>query len=179
MGLGISGSAIDGSGRIVIASTTPDAGPERNDIFVTRLTSAGAIDTTFGNSGVARFAISTVDERSDRGTAVTIQPDGKIMVGGRTQVTPGLGFDFLLLRLDANGALDTTFGSGGIATTRFTGSTGINYGRKLVLQPDGKIVLVGGVADRRDHYAVRHRPIQRQRRARFRRSAPVARRWNR
>jgi uncharacterized delta-60 repeat protein len=146
MGLGISGSAIDGSGRIVIASTTPDVGPERNDIFVTRVTTAGTIDTSFGSSGLAQFAISTIDARSDRGTAVAIQPDAKIVVGGRTQVTPGLDFDFLLLRLDANGALDPTFGSGGIATTRFTASAGGNLGRKLVLQPDGKIVLVGSVA---------------------------------
>src|SRR5205823_4228888 len=119
MGVGISGSAIDGSGRILITSTTPDAGPEHNDLFVTRLTSAGAIDATFGAGGVAQFAISTVDARSDRATAVAVQPDGRIVVGGRTQVTPGLDFDFLLLRLDANGALDSSFGSGGITTSRF------------------------------------------------------------
>ena len=145
LGLGVSGSAIDGSGRIVIAGTTPDAGAERNDIFVTRLTGAGAIDATFGNNGIAQFAISTVDARSDRGTTVAVQPNGMIVVGGRTLVTSGLDFDFLLLRLDATGALDSSFGNGGIATTRFAGSTGGNFGRKLVLQPDGKIALVGSV----------------------------------
>ena len=142
----ISGTAIDASGRIVIVATTPDAGAEREDILVARLTSTGAIDPTFGSGGVAQFAISTVDARSDRGTAVAVQPDGGIVVGGRTQVGAGALFDFLLLRLDANGAPDPTFGSGGIATTHFAGSTGSNLGRKLVLQPDGKIVLVGGVA---------------------------------
>ena len=63
----------------------------------------GATDTTFGTNGVAQFAISTVDNRSDRGTTIDVQPDGKIVVGGRTQVTAGLGYDFLLMRLDANG----------------------------------------------------------------------------
>jgi uncharacterized delta-60 repeat protein len=146
LGWAISGSAIDGAGRIVIAGTKATGTSEGDDIFVARLTSLGAIDTTFGTSGVAQFAISTVDARNDRGTAVAVQPDGRIVVGGRTHVTTGLGFDFLLLRLDTNGALDPSFGSNGIATTRFTGSTLNNLGRKLVLQPGGRIVLVGYVA---------------------------------
>ncbi len=61
-------------------------------------------------------------------------------------MTSGLGYDFLLMRLDDTGARDPTFGTNGVATTRFPASTGTNLGRKLVLQPDGKIVLVGGVA---------------------------------
>ena len=65
-------------------------------------------------------------------------------------MTAGLGYDFLLMRLDANGVRDPSFGTNGVATTRFPGSTGDNLGRKLVLQPDGKIVLVGGVPRRRD-----------------------------
>jgi uncharacterized delta-60 repeat protein len=124
LGLGITGAAIDGTGRVVIVGTTPDIGPEGNDIFVARLTTAGVLDPTFGNGGVARFAISVVDGRSDQGTAVAVQPDGKIVVGGRTQVTAGLGFDFVLLRLSANGAFDGSFVNGGVATTRFAGTTG-------------------------------------------------------
>ena len=52
----------------------------------------------------------------------------------------------MLLRLNGDGTLDTSFGSAGVATTRLTGSTGDNPGRKLALLPDGKIVLVGSVA---------------------------------
>jgi uncharacterized delta-60 repeat protein len=142
-----SGSVVDASGRVVIVGTTLDTGAgEREDIFVTRLTTSGATDTTFGNNGVAQFALSAVDNRSDRGTTIDVQPDGKLVVGGRTKVTSGLGYDFLLMRLDANGAPDPSFGTNGVATTRFQGPTSINFGRKLVLQPDGKIVLVGGVA---------------------------------
>ena len=86
LGFGIIGSVVDGSGRVVIVGTTLDTGVgEREDIFVTRLTSTGATDTTFGTNGVAQFAISTVDNRSDRGTTIDVQPDGKIVVGGRTQ----------------------------------------------------------------------------------------------
>jgi uncharacterized delta-60 repeat protein len=145
LSFGIMGSAIDASGQVVIVGTAPPAGPEGQDIFVTRLTSAGATDATFGSAGVARFAVSATGTRHDRGTTVAIQPDGKIVVGGRTMGSAGLGFDFLLLRLETTGAPDASFGTGGIATTRFPTSTGNNLGRKLALQPDGKIVLVGTI----------------------------------
>ena len=49
-----------------------------------------------------------------------------------------------MLRLSDTGALDASFGTNGVVTTRFT-PTGSNIFRRLVLQPDGKIVLVGGV----------------------------------
>ena len=140
------GSVVDASGRIIFVGTTLDeGGSEHEDIIVTRLTSAGATDTTFGTNGVAQFALSTVSNRSDRGTTVDVQPDGKILVGGRSIVTAGLGYDFLLMRLDTLGVLDPSFGVGGIATTHFPG-TETNLGRKLLLQPDGKIVMVGFVA---------------------------------
>ena len=147
LGWGIVGSGTDGTGLVVIVGTTLDPGTgERQDIFVTRLTSTGATDTTFGTGGVAQFALSNVDNRSDVGTTFDVQPDGKIVLGGRTKVTSGSGYDFLLMRLEANGARDTTFGANGVATTRFPPtSTSNNLGRRLVLQPDGKIVLVGTV----------------------------------
>ena len=144
LGLGIMGSDLDGSGRIVIVGTTPNQGPQGQDIFVTRLTSTGATDTTFGTNGVAQFNISTGSPANDRGTTVWLQPDGGIALGGRT-VGPSGFFDFLVMRLDSAGARDPSFGTNGVATTRFPASTGNNLGRRLVLQPDGKIVLVGSV----------------------------------
>ena len=145
LGFNVVGSGTDdGTGLVVIVGTTLDTGAgEREDIFVTRLTSSGATDTTFGTGGVARFALSSVDNRSDRGTTFDVQPDGKIVLGGRTKVTSGLGYDFLLMRLDVTGARDPTFGTNGVVTTRFPTSFGNNLGRRLRLQPDGKIVLVG------------------------------------
>ena len=145
MGSGNSESAIDGLGRIVIVSTTPDVAPEGNDIFVTRLAANGAPDSTFGNGGVVELAISTTGTRHDHGTAVAVQSDSKILVGGRTIGASGLGFDFLLMRLNADGTLDSSFGTSGVTTTRFNSSTGGNFGRGLAQQSDGKIVLIGDV----------------------------------
>ena len=145
LGFGILGSDVDSSGRIVIVGTTPDAGAQGEDIFVTRLTSTGGTDPTFGLNGIAQFAISTAGTRKDRGTTLGIQPDGYIVIGGRSVNGSG-SFDFLLMRIDANGTLDPSFGTNGVVTTRFAGTTGDNLGRKMILQPDGKIVMVGTVA---------------------------------
>ncbi|HEX7273417.1 MAG TPA: choice-of-anchor Q domain-containing protein [Casimicrobiaceae bacterium] len=140
----ISGFAVDASGRGVIAGNTVPIPNQGVHTFVARLTSAGALDATFGSGGVATFSISPVN---DQGRSVAIQPDGKIVVGGRTRPTPGvLSSDlFLVLRVDGTGALDPTFGTNGVATTRIAGTPGANIGRKLALQPDGKIVLVGNL----------------------------------
>ncbi|HTP45431.1 MAG TPA: choice-of-anchor Q domain-containing protein [Casimicrobiaceae bacterium] len=139
----ISGFAVDASGRGVIAGSTVPI-PNQVHTFVARLTNAGALDASFGSGGVATFSISPVN---DQGRSVAIQPDGKIVVGGRTRPTPGVFSSdlFLVLRIDASGALDPTFGTNGVATTRIAGTPGANIGRRLVLQPDGKIVLVGNL----------------------------------
>ena len=63
-----------------------------------------------------------MDGRDDVATDVAVQPDGRILVAGRTKNANG-DFDFMLLRISADGKqLDTTFGNAGVATGRFAGS---------------------------------------------------------
>jgi uncharacterized delta-60 repeat protein len=76
--------------------------------------------------------------------AVAIQPDGKILACGYAQsgATPAAdSSDFAIARLNPDGSLDTTFGSGGKVTTDFSGHNDFAVG--VVIQPDGKIVLSG------------------------------------
>jgi uncharacterized delta-60 repeat protein len=49
--------------------------------------------------------------------------------------------DFLVARFNANGTLDTSFGSSGRITTDFAG--GVDAAKGLVVQPDGKFVVTG------------------------------------
>ena len=65
---------------------------------------------------------------------LVIQPDGKLVAGGSSAVP---GSTFTLARYSSNGALDASFGSGGIAW----GPEGV--GRAIGLQPDGKVLLAG------------------------------------
>src|SRR5205085_382954 len=70
---------------------------------------------------------------------VAVQPDGRIVVGGRG----GPGVDAAFARLTAAGQPDPSFGKGGITTLDAGGEDGVY---KLRLQPDGRIVAVGSTS---------------------------------
>src|SRR6188508_2167525 len=113
----------------------------------------GDLDTSFGDGGHALVLVGTFGAEA---TAVAVQPDGKILVGGwtvggpppprRAQDPEGDDHvDFAVVRLDPNGALDPTFGTGGMVSTPIDLVPG-GYDRAwaIALGPDGSIVLAGG-----------------------------------
>lgn len=130
------GVAIQADGRVVIAGETNTAGFATADFVVARYTSAGVLDTTFDGDGIA-----TTDFGSsiDRGYAIAVQTDGKLLVAGRS------GPDFGLARYNVDGSLDTTFDIDGKTTTSFGGSEAMAFG--IALQADGMIVLAGYTID--------------------------------
>ena len=77
--------------------------------------------------------------------SVAIQADGRIVVAGAISVAGELPhYDFALLRYTPDGALDPSFGSGGMQTTSFSaGWWEDEIAADLALQRDGKIVVVG------------------------------------
>ena len=90
---------------------------------------------------------------SDEPHSVVIQPDGKIVVGGRSG--NGLtGYDFAILRYKTDGTLDSTFSGDGIQIT----DLGAYYdeGTSIAIQADGKIVMVGGTNSGAEFAAVRY-----------------------
>lgn len=99
----------------------------------------GDLDPTFGTSGIARVDYGG----HDNGEALAVQPDGKILVGGKASFP---GSDAVgVARLNPDGSLDTSFGDGGrIFAHLFPYFFELE---DLALQPDGKIV-VGGSVDR-------------------------------
>ena len=97
---------------------------------------AGDLDSRFGNGGVAVTDFSQTDDYAD---AVTVQPDGRIIVSGQSGIYPDV--HTALARYTRNGRLDSTFGTGGkVAVTLDPGG---DYLDALVLQSDGKIVGAG------------------------------------
>jgi uncharacterized delta-60 repeat protein len=76
----------------------------------------------------------------DGANAVAIQPNGKVVVvgGSGTTLTEG---NFALVRYNANGTLDATFGGNGKVTTAFT--PGRDVANAVAIQADGKIVAAG------------------------------------
>jgi uncharacterized delta-60 repeat protein len=97
----------------------------------------GDLDKTFGSGGkvTTRIGPAGSDAR-----AIVVQPDGKIVVGGRADQTDGSTGSFGLAQFNRDGTLDRTFGSGGKVRTSFGQSGRIEA---LALQPDHKIVAAG------------------------------------
>lgn len=118
-------------GKLVVAGGS-------QDFEVFRFNADGSLDTGFANGGIASVDF---DAAIDEGYGVAIQSDGKIVVGGSTRALNGSYHDFALARLNTDGSLDTSFGSGGRVTTDIGG--GVDTGRSVVIQSDGFIVLGG------------------------------------
>ncbi len=96
----------------------------------------GTLDNTF-NSGGSGFDGVVND--------VLVQPDGKILVGGYFNNYNGADVPDCLVRLNADGSLDTAFNAGGSGFL-FSSYPVFSTVNALALQNDGKI-LVGGYFD--------------------------------
>jgi uncharacterized delta-60 repeat protein len=100
-----------------------------------RLSENGDFDSTFGQtiSGVVFTRIpGTISPFAGQGIA--LQNDGKIVVTG----SPISGVT--IIRYNSDGSLDSSFGTNGMLQTTVNGN---DLANKLVIQPDGKIVVVG------------------------------------
>ncbi|MEW8048125.1 MAG: DUF4347 domain-containing protein, partial [Candidatus Thiodiazotropha sp.] len=123
-------------GKLLISGTTTEEG---NNFLLIRLNADGSLDSGFGGGDgiVATDILGSIDNSA----AVMIQPDGKILVGGRA--FDGVDYLFALVRYNSDGSLDSGFGGGdGIVTTSLDG---VSHGmiKTISLQGDGKIVVGG------------------------------------
>jgi len=119
-------AARQADGRIVVAGRSLGSGA-----VVARLRANGTLDPDFDGDGRLMLPGGGVAR------AVLVQPDSKIVVAGN----PGLSEVMTVTRLNPNGSPDTTFDGDGTATIDF--GAGGEPASSAVLQPDGKIVVVG------------------------------------
>ena len=148
--------ALQSDGKIIAAGTDfVDFNPgdmSDTDFALARYNPDGSLDTTFGTGGtVTTDFFGTEDDVF----SVLIQSDGKIVAVGSAN-DPADFYDFAAVRYLSNGALDTTFGVGGKATTDF-GRRGFDQALSGALQTDGKIVAAGfatSVDGIRENFAV-------------------------
>src|SRR5678815_5693287 len=100
----------------------------------------GDLDSTFGSAGQV---MTDLANSTDIANAVALQADGKLVVVGTTYRNNDYSEeDFAVVRYNANGTLDTTFGVNGKVTTDFPGLAAV--ASSVVVQPDGKILVAGG-----------------------------------
>ena len=132
--------ALQPDGRIVLAGTilgTDWKTPQ--NLALARFNSEGSLDTTFGGTGIV-----VTDFGAEESTAnLVIQASGKIIVAGTTSSAGSS--DFLLVRYNSDGALDTSFGSNGKLVTDF--GNGAEAATGIVQQQDGKVIVSGTSGD--------------------------------
>ena len=122
-------------GKILIGGYTHNG--SNWDFTVTRYNSNGSLDTDFGTGGIVSTGIGS---NSDVGTSITLQDDGKILIGG--YYVNGAVWDFAITRYNSDGSLDSSFGGGDGKATAAIGSS-LDAAMSLVVQTDGKILLAG------------------------------------
>ena len=105
-GIGLFDGLVDANRNILVA------GGAGADLFVMRFLPDGGVDTSFGANGVFMYQGSSSGSATSRGLA--LQPDGKIIAVGLAGTAKT--HSSIVLRLTANGTLDSTFGSNGVAS---------------------------------------------------------------
>jgi uncharacterized delta-60 repeat protein len=99
---------------------------------------AGQLDPSFGTNGI--FS-DTFSGATGSASAVLLQSDGKVVAAGLLGVTNSTSQRGVVVRLNTNGTLDSTFGTGGVVTIKFGDIDEVLTG--LAIQTDGKILVAG------------------------------------
>ena len=113
-------------------------------LSIARFLPSGTLDTTFGKNGNQKIKIDLGTQQLN----IAILPNDKFLVAGtfweylgnNQNGDPNYNYDFLLMRFNENGMLDSTFGENGITKSNFTSN---DFEYTLALQPDNKILLGG------------------------------------
>ncbi len=129
--------ALTPNGSIIVGAATQVAGHPQL-LLLARYRNDGSPDTAFGTSGIA-----VVDLPDPLLAANDVESDaaGNAVVGGGTYDENGTGSQQFLARITPTGALDPTFGVGGLAM--WVQGPGYAVVRSVEIQPDGRIVAAG------------------------------------
>ncbi len=132
-------SEIQPNGKIIIVGND-NSFASGSSCIITRYLPNGTIDNSFGNNGV----VSVLIDDYCTGSAIALQNDGKIVVAGTSYKPAGnnQASEIMVLRLNIDGNLDTTFGTNGITSINLNDSQTIN---SIAIQSDGKIVAGGEI----------------------------------
>jgi uncharacterized delta-60 repeat protein len=131
---------IQPNGQIVVA------GYAGNYALLARYNANGRPDSSFGSGGMVETTLGATEALF---SSLTLQGDGKMVAGGEEWPTSAdSGVLFAVARFNANGSLDSSFGSGGQISTSIAGNcnavqdTGVHA---VLVQGNGMIMAAGAV----------------------------------
>jgi uncharacterized delta-60 repeat protein len=150
-----------------VTTTTSGNGKKQNTVTTTlrrfvvvRQTAGGALDSSFGDGGVAAIEIPAATYGEGIGAAVRVLSDGRILAAGLAREVAGASSGgkgkkgggsssksnaLVVMRLTSSGALDTAFGDGGMTVHDATPANDEVWPGMIAVQGSGRIVL-GGVS---------------------------------
>lgn len=135
--------AVQPDGRILAAGATrPEQSTQGTDFGILRLMPDGAVDAGFGSDGAVTLDL---DGGTDVARALHVLDDGRMLIAGEGQFfNSGGNGDLVVVRLLADGSLDTSFGNAGIARAD-SGAT-FEFAAAITVLADDRII-VGGSAN--------------------------------
>lgn len=105
-----------------------------NEYTLIKYNANGTIDNSFGSNGTVAYNVGN----SPFGySSVVLQPDGKIIASGSYSNLSGQ-LNYLTIRYNSNGTIDSTFGTNGTIITPTQGNVNSNF-----VQSDEKIIVCG------------------------------------
>lgn len=132
--------AASNTANIVLATGALTSFDSTDQIALVRFSPDGSLDSAFGQGGAVLAGVPSPQSLTV-GQAIQ-QPDGGLVLTGGQNVVAS---NFLAARFNADGTPDTTFGNGGIVSIDLGGRHDI--ANDIAIQPDSKLVLVGGTDD--------------------------------
>ena len=130
-----------GTTHVLVIAENPSG--NRNVFTVAKVGTSG-LDTTFGTSGIARVAFPS--NRAATAYDLAVLPTGKILLAGKSQGSNVASADTSFARLNANGSIDSTFGSGGQITHSIATGNAEDYATALAPLADGRFLATGPAA---------------------------------
>ncbi len=120
----------------IVAAGTCDVGTD-NRFCIARFNYNGTLDTSFSTNG---YTTLNPNPPESYGTALAIQPDGKLVVAGDCNRTMGSG-EACISRLEPDGGIDATFSGNAVPVAVVSDRDRVNA---VLIQANGKIVSAGG-----------------------------------
>lgn len=119
------------------------------DLLLARYNADGSLDATFGNNG--KVTIDLTIGADEQATAATVLFDGKILVTGG--MNNGGTIDAFILRLNEDGTLDNSFGTGGMGYTVLNaGANSLAFGADVEVDASNNIFVAATAANAMANY---------------------------
>lgn len=128
--------ALGSNGKIFVTGHCRNISNGPLEMIIWKFNTDGTPDTSFGDDGI----VTSGGNDSDRGNAIAIDSNGKILVVGFRHDASG---KMAIWKYNADGTPDTSFGTDGIVTSDNVAGGGPDEGFSIALNEEGEIFVAG------------------------------------